>query len=70
MQDLNVCASTFADLNLGIDTISAGQAFKISGIAKNNSAVNLSNVKLQITTAITQNGSAVWSNSRTITVGS
>lgn len=70
VQDLNVCASTFADLNLGIDTISAGQAFKISGIAKNNSAVNLSNVKLQITTAITQNGSAVWSNSRTITVGS
>ena len=55
VQDLNVCASTFADLNLGIDTISAGQAFKISGIAKNNSAVNLSNVKLQITTAITQN---------------
>ena len=70
VQDLNVCASTFADLNLGIDTISAGQAFKISGIAKNNSAVNLSNVKLQITTAITQNGSTVWSNSRTITVGS
>ena len=70
VQDLNVCASTFADLNLGIDTISAGQAFKISGIAKNNGAVNLSNVKLQITTAITQNGSAVWSNSRTITVGS
>ena len=70
VQDLNVCASTFADLNLGIDTISAGQAFKISGIAKNNSAVKLSNVKLQITTAITQNGSAVWSNSRTITVGS
>ena len=70
VQDLNVCASTFADLNLGIDTISAGQAFKISGIAKNNSAVNLSNVKLQITTAITQNGNAVWSNSRTITVGS
>lgn len=70
VQDLNVCASTFADLNLGIDTISAGQAFKISGIAKNNSAVNLSNVKLQITMAITQNGSTVWSNSRTITVGS
>lgn len=60
VQDLYVCASTFDDLELGIDTIPANQSFKIGGIALNNSAVNLSSARLQIVTTITQNGQTVW----------
>lgn len=60
IQDLYVCASTFDDLELGIDTIPANQSFKIGGIALNNSAVNLSSARLQIVTTITQNGQTVW----------
>lgn len=60
VQDLYVRASTFDDLELGIDTIPANQSFKIGGIALNNSAVNLSSARLQIVTTITQNGQTVW----------
>lgn len=60
VQDLYVRASTFDDLELGIDTIPANQSFKIGGIALNNSAVNLSSASLQIVTTITQNGQTVW----------
>lgn len=60
IQDLYVRASTFDDLELGIDTIPANQSFKIGGIALNNSAVNLSSARLQIVTTITQNGQTVW----------
>lgn len=60
VQDLYVRASTFDDLELGIDTIPANQSFKIGGIALNNSAVNLSSAGLQIVTTITQNGQTVW----------
>ena len=60
VQDLYVRASTFDDLELGIDTIPADQSFKIGGIALNNSAVNLSSARLQIVTTITQNGQTVW----------
>lgn len=60
VQDLYVRASTFDDLELGIDTIPANQSFKIGGIALNNSAVNLSSASLQIVTTITQNGKTVW----------
>lgn len=60
VQDLYVRASTFDDLELGIDTIPANQSFKIGGIALNNSAVNLSSARLQIVTTITQNGQNVW----------
>ena len=60
VQDLYVRASTFDDLELGIDTIPANQSFKIGGIALNNSAVNLSSARLQIVTTITQNGKTVW----------
>lgn len=55
VQDLYVRASTFDDLELGVDTIPANQSFKIGGIALNNSAVNLSSARLQIVTTITQN---------------
>ena len=60
VQDLYVRASTFDDLELGVDTIPANQSFKIGGIALNNSAVNLSSARLQIVTTITQNGQTVW----------
>lgn len=60
VQDLYVRASTFDDMELGIDTIPANQSFKIGGIALNNSAVNLSSASLQIVTTITQNGQTVW----------
>ena len=60
VQDLYVRASTFDDLELGIDTIPANQSFKIGGIALNNCAVNLSSARLQIVTTITQNGQTVW----------
>ena len=60
VQDLYVRASTFDDLELGIDTIPANQSFKIGGIALNNSAVKLSSAGLQIVTTITQNGQTVW----------
>ena len=60
VQDLYVRASTFDDLELGIDTIPANQSFKIGGIALNNSAVNLSSARLQIVTTITQNGQTGW----------
>lgn len=63
VQDLCVRTSTFDNLDLSIYTIPADQAFRISGIAMNNSAVNLSSVRLQIVTTITQNGEVVWERS-------
>lgn len=70
VQNLNVRASTFANLDLGIDTISAGQAFKISGNAENNSAADLNNAKILVSMTITQNGAAVWERSTRYSVGS